>query len=159
MRIYYLTDDPPNKEWAQEIAERLGIDLFPMSSNERPFLDEYPLVIDLDNMLLAREEYLDSLLRSPPVTRPVSVHSYNLSEETEAALRAKGVGVYSSLRRAFLQFKVRDHKAVQKPQRKVAGPLVVFVSGAAAYRPNFSVILIVTPRTTDGSGTKAGLPR
>jgi hypothetical protein len=135
MRVYYQCDDPVVILHSQDIAEQLGCELTVLGSNETPLDDFAPLVVGLDG-ILDRQAFLDSLLGGAPPTCPLSVHSYNLSDEDEALLRGKGIRVFYRLCPEVFQ----PFSNVRPRPR----PWMIVCT--ATYRPCYLVVWIVKPQ-------------
>jgi hypothetical protein len=104
MVIAYLTTDEVNQTLALQIAERCGVQLFPLEPREAPPNGEFDAVLyDLD--YLPQREAILNRLRSESFACKAAVHSYNLTEAEVKDLRANGVKVYRRLQpEVFLQF-------------------------------------------------------
>jgi hypothetical protein len=92
MRIAYLTLDEVNETLATLMAEECGATLFCLMPRDPKPDGEFDAVLyDLDSLPPChKKELLSELLSSPPL-HPVGVHSFQLQEDEQAALRRGGL--------------------------------------------------------------------
>ena len=104
MRIAYLTLDEVTENLATLMADECGATLFPLGPRDPKPDGEFDAVLyDLDSLPPPhRKELLSELLSSRPL-RPVGVHSYQLEEDEQAALRRRGLLVCRHIDTAVFQ--------------------------------------------------------
>jgi hypothetical protein len=104
MRIAYLTLDEVNENLAALMAEKCGAALFPLTPRDPKPDGEFDAVLyDLDSFPPRhRKELLSELLSTRPL-HPVAVHSYQLEEDEQAALRRCGLLVCRHIDTAVFQ--------------------------------------------------------
>jgi hypothetical protein len=103
-RIAYLTTDELNEAEAAQLADECRVEIHPLLLRDPPPNGEFDAVLyDLDYLPVERRQVvLAELLAGPPHSR-VGVHSFNLDEEQEEALRRNHVVVARRLDEALIR--------------------------------------------------------
>jgi hypothetical protein len=102
MRFAYWTIDEVNRDLAQRLAARAGVQLDVRSFQDGAATATFDAVLyDLDFFPPDRREALLADLRTQPRSEQVAVHSYHVSPRHASALRRQGVIVVRRLRLAL----------------------------------------------------------
>jgi hypothetical protein len=114
MRIAYLSTDEVNLALAAQMAEACDCQLYPLSPRDAAPDGSFGAVLcDLDYWPPERRQTLLAELQTGPTPRSTVVHSYNLSEEQAAALRASGIVVHRRLGLEVFLLLLEDAEPIQ----------------------------------------------
>jgi hypothetical protein len=119
MRIAYLTLDEVNENLATLMADECGATLVRIEPRDPKPDGEFDAVLyDLDSLPPPhRKELLSVLLSSRPL-QPVGMHSYQLEEDEQAALRRCGLLVSRHIEKAVFQALCSPKGHAQFPRKE-----------------------------------------